>query len=202
MRAAAQIPPLIYAASPTHLLSLQKVHGFGARLWSAAFLEIYQAQEQHVLPPLPLLLQVHGFGARQWSAFLEVYRAQEQHVLHLVQPVWDSPDHGFRVLWEQLGSTPAAGTEASVKGGASSRSAEAEGPTAEEAAWGDGGHGGRGGCYSALLRYVRVPLSRCCFHSTVSVRRLGLSGLLGLNGHQVAALMQVKGRQGGCRDAG
>ena len=157
-------------------------------MWAAAHIlppHIYAASPTHLLP----LLKVHGFGARQWSAFLEVYRAQEQHVLHLVQPVWDSPDRGFCVLWEQLlGSTSAAGTEATANGrGASSRSAEAEG-LAEAVV---GGGGGR--CYAALLQYVRVPLSRCCFHSTVSVRRLGLSGLLGLSGHQVAALMQVKG---------
>ena len=64
------------------------------------------------------------------------------------------------------------------------------------------------GCYAEMLRWLRVPLSRCCFHSTVSVRRLGLAGLLSLGGNfstgqepgaiTISNLVQVKRCQMKC----
>ena len=120
--------------------------------------------------------QVDGFGPKQWQAFLEIYQAQEQHVLHLVQPVWDSPEVGFRVLLQKV--------EATVEGAGGTGSGDQVG-------------GSLIPCYAELLRWVRAPLMRCCFHSTVSVRRLGLAGLLGFgpgNDGQgvIRALIQVR----------
>ena len=58
---------------------------------------------------------------------------------------------------------------------------------------------GPAACFTELLRWIRVPLARCCFHSTVSVRRLGLAGLLGLGEARVEVLTKVRGQGGGWR---
>ncbi|KAG1677345.1 hypothetical protein FOA52_010724 [Chlamydomonas sp. UWO 241] len=64
-------------------------------------------------------------------------------------------------------------------------------PLLRSAAGGAGGAGSGGavggGGGGTTLRWLRVPLSRACFHMNVSVRRLGLASALGLPCEEVAA---------------